>query len=298
MINSTHKDRLFTFLFGREENREWTLSLYNAVNHTCYTDSGEIEFTTMDDAVYMGMKNDLSFLMHSFVSVYEHQSSYNPNLPVRELMYAGRLYDKHIHQHRLNIYGTKTVVLPVPKLVAFYNGTDEKEDEVVLRLSDAFPEGMDKAASDIEVKVRMLNVNHGHNRKLMEACGPLAEYAWFVEEIRKNKRKSMTIEAAVDQAINDMPENYVIKTYLTGNRAEVKNMCITEYNEAETMQMFKEEGREEGWKDGQIEGRREGEDKFGKLMEILLGAGRTSDARKAASDREERMRLYKEFGID
>lgn len=87
-----------------------------------------------------------------------------------------------------------------------------------------------------------------------------------------------------------MPENYVIKTYLTGNRAEVKNMCITEYNEAETMQMFKEEGQREGQK--------EGEDKFAKLMEILLGAGRTSDARKAATDREERMRLYKEFGID
>ena len=141
---------------------------------------------------------------------------------------------------------------------------------------------MDKEASDIEVKVRMLNVNHGHNRELMEACEPLAEYAWFVEEIRKNKRGSMTIEAAVDQAINGMPEDFVIKAYLTGNRAEVKNMCITEYNEAETMRMFKQEG----------------EDKFGKLMEILLGAGRTSDAKKAATDREERMRLYKEFGID
>ncbi len=290
MINKTHKDRLFSFLFGRQENRGWTLSLYNAVNNTSYTDAGGMEFTTIGDAVYMGMKNDLSFLLDSYMSVYEQQSTFNPNMPVRGLMYAGRLYDKYIHMHHLNIYGKKMVTLPVPKLVTFYNGTDGKGDEVVLRLCDAFGEVLDARESDIQVRVRMLNINHGHNRKLMDACRPLSEYAWLVEEIRKNKREPMAIEEAVDKAINDMPEGFEIKGYLVGNRAEVKNMCITEYNEAETLQMFKEEGRKEGIK--------EGEDKFGKLMEILLSGGRTMDAQKAASDKTERMRLYKEFGIE
>ena len=62
----------------------------------------------------------------------------------------------------------------------------------------------------------------------------------------------MEIEDAVDKAIRDMPEDFEIQEFLIGHRAEVKDLCITEYNEAETMKMFKEEGREEGRKEGNI----------------------------------------------
>ena len=124
----------------------------------------------------------------------------------------------------------------------------------MLRLSDAFPDGADIRESDIEVTVTMLNINHGRNRELMKACRPLAEYAWFIEEIRKNQAGKMDIETAVDKAIDDMPDAYVIKTILIANRAEVKQMCITEYDEAETMRMFREEAREEGRLEGRLEG--------------------------------------------
>lgn len=123
-INREHKDRLFTFLFGKKGHKAWTLSLYNAVNGTDYTDQDSIEFTTMEDAVYMGMKNDVSFILCHVMNVYEQQSSYNPNMPVRQLMYAAKLYDKYIQQKKLNIYGRKLARLPIPKLVAFYNGTE------------------------------------------------------------------------------------------------------------------------------------------------------------------------------
>lgn len=279
MINKEHKDRLFSFLFGQEENKRWTLSLYNAVNETHYTNPDEIEITTIRDAVYMGMRNDVSFLLHCQMNVYEQQSTYNPNMPVRGLMYLGKLYDKYIHVHGLNIYGQKIMRLPIPRLVVFYNGKAAKEDEV-LKLSDAFPRELDAVQSDVEVRVRMLNINHGRNRRLMEACRPLSEYAWFVEQIRRNK-KGMGIEEAVDKAMDDMPAGFEIRTCLIGNRAEVKDMCITEYNEAETMQMFKEEG----------------EDKLGELIGQLLSKGRISDAQKAATDKEARAALYKEFGI-
>ena len=97
-INREHKDRLFSVLFGEKGNKEWTLSLYNAVSHTDYTDPDIIEFTTMADAVYMGMKNDISFILCQVMNVYEQQSTYNPNMPVRQLMYAAKLYDKYIQQ--------------------------------------------------------------------------------------------------------------------------------------------------------------------------------------------------------
>lgn len=282
-INKEHKDRLFSFLFGSEANREWTLSLYNAVNKTSFTDPEEIQFTTIEDAIYMGMKNDLSFMLCYVMNIYEQQSTYSPNMPVRQLMYAGKLYDKYIQTNHLNIYGKKMVRLPIPKLVVFYNGKEKKED-TVLKLSDAFREESRTVEPDIEVRVRMLNINFGKNQEMMENCKPLKEYAWLVERIRRN-RKKMDIEAAVDKAIDEMPGEFVIRQFLIGNRAEVKDMCITEYNEAETLQMIREEGRTEG------------EDKLGKLMSLLISNQRTEDAQRAAVDKVIRDVLYKEFNI-
>ena len=192
------------------------------------------------------MKNDLSILVSETISLYrslelyEQQSSYNPNMPVREFMYAGKLYDKFIHSARLNRYGKKLLPLPLPKLVVFYNGTDEKEDETTLLLSDAFKEEirqnvlhkysgvnekMDEsriqsevekifrdADPDIEVKVRMININHGHNREMLSKCRPLGEYAWFVAQVRNNQAdcsnteddKQTGICSAIDSAIDEI----------------------------------------------------------------------------------------------
>ena len=172
MINTKYKDRLFTFIFGNAERKEWTLSLYNAVNGSSYTNPDDIMFMTMDDVLYMGMKNDLSFLVTDLANMYEQQSTYNPNMPVRKLMYAARMYDRYIHLHKLNIYSTKQVRLPVPKLVTFYNGREDMEDSI-LELKDAFltEDGQPvDAESDIQVRVRMININYGKNK---ERRGPL-----------------------------------------------------------------------------------------------------------------------------
>ena len=221
------------------------------------------------------------------MELYEQQSSYNPNMPVREFMYAGKLYDKFIHSAKLNKYGKKLLPLPLPKLVVFYNGEEEQEDETVLRLSDAFKEeirrnvaykySQNKAAQDkkkiseeveqifqdadpdIEVKVRMVNINYGHNEEMLRKCKPLGEYAWFVAQVRKELAiyketgGGQGIADAIDRAINEMPEDFEIKKFIVANSAEVKDMCLTEYDEAETMEMFREEGREEGRKEGREE---------------------------------------------
>ena len=185
VISEQYKDRLFNFIFGREENKEWTLSLYNAVNGSDYDDSSLIKFNTLKDVLFMGMKNDTSFLMADIMSVYEHQSTFNPNMPLRLLRYVGDLYSGYIAENKLNKYGKTLIKLPTPKLVVFYNGEGEAEDEIIIKLSDAFEERVrDKA--DIEVKVRMINVNYGRNRKLLGNCKPLAEYSWFINEIRNN----------------------------------------------------------------------------------------------------------------
>ena len=88
-------------------------------------------------------------------------------------------------------------------------------------------------------------INYGHNLKLMEACKPLQEYAWFVNEIRSNQSNQLNTETSIDRAIDTMPDDYRIKAYLLNNRAEVKRMCITEFNKQKFLYDCRREAEEE-----------------------------------------------------
>ena len=213
-IQREYKDRLFNFIFGSEENKAWTLSLYNAVNGTDYTDPDEVQINTIKEVLYLGMHNDTSFLLMDDMNLYEQQSSFNPNMPLRMMQYAGNLFEKYIKENSLNKYGSELLALPVPKLIVFYNGVKDVDDETILRLSDSFPEGSE---SDIEVIVKMININHGRNKELLDACEPLKEYSWLMQEIRNNG-KTMEIEDAVSKALQDMPKDYVIKPFLEAHK--------------------------------------------------------------------------------
>ena len=243
----TYKDRLFSFIFGGG-HREWTLSLYNAVNHTHYDNPDDISIETIRQVLYLGMYNDLAFIIADSLSLYEQQSTYNPNMPVRMLEYVANLMEKYIRQSGGNKYGQKLIELPAPRLVVFYNGVRQQPEVQILHLSDAFrPELRDSA--DISVNVHMYNINRGYNEKLLSACPPLSEYAWIVDSVRTLRMHS-DLETAIDQTIRQLPTDFVTRPYLEAHQAEVKNMLLTEYNEAETMEMFKREGREEGRKEG------------------------------------------------
>lgn len=254
--NKKHKDRLFKFIFGNEEHKEWTLSLYNALNGSNYTDPEIIEFTTIDDVIYMGTKNDVSLLVmiDSTMELWEQQSSFNPNLPVRFLVYAGQLYDKYMTEKDIYRYGRRLNKLPKPKCICFYNGTGRQPEERILRLSDAFG----AYDGDIEVTVRMLNINYGRNKSLMEACKSIEEYAWLIDRIRGNQKTMGNVDAAVDKAIAEMPDDFLLKRFLTAHKAEVKGMYLTEYDEEKERRHAIREGREEGREEGRAEGRAEG----------------------------------------
>ena len=138
-INREYKDRLFKFIFGNPDKKEWTLSLYNAMNGSHYTDPEAISLNMIEDAVYMGMRNDVSFLIADTLNFYEHQSSLNPNMPMRFLIYAGMLYDKYTETNSdYHRFSSKQQKAPTPKCVCFYNGRKETGDRTVLHLSDSF----------------------------------------------------------------------------------------------------------------------------------------------------------------
>ena len=247
-INREYKDRLFKFIFGNPEKKEWTLSLYNAMNGSHYTDPEAITLNMIEDAVYMGMKNDVSFLIADTFNLYEHQSSFNPNMPMRFLIYAGMLYDKYTETNEdYHRYSSVQQKAPTPKCVCFYNGTRQMGERAVLRLSDSFAPDTD---SDIEVTVTMVNINYGYNSALLEACKPLGDYAYFVHDVRARQKTMRSLEKAIDAAIENLSNDSVMKPFLLANRAEVKSMFITEYNEerhiADLEAEFKAEGRAEG----------------------------------------------------
>lgn len=238
--NRQYKDRLFKYIFGNPEKKQWALSLYNAMNGTDYTNPEKLEFNTIGEAVYMGMKNDVSFLISSEMNLWEQQSTFNPNMPMRMFFYAAKLYDKYTQASDYYIYSSTLQKIPKPVCVCFYNGSQEEPERQVLKLSDAYD-----GDGDIEVKVTVLNINYGKNKKLMDSCKQLREYAWLVDAVRRNQSNEMNLDAAVDNALQEMSDSFSIKSFLLENRAEVKGMLITEYNEQKEFAKERQEGRNE-----------------------------------------------------
>jgi len=240
--NRQYKDRLFKLIFGSETNKEYLLDLYNALNGTSYTDKNLLEITTIQDVVYMGMKNDSSFIIDSELNLFEQQSSYNPNMPFREFEYCAKLLDKWVQEHDLDIYSSKLIKLPTPKCYVFYNGTESHADKEILKLSDAFI----AKSEGCEWTVTMLNINKGHNLELMSKCGILREYSEFVAMVRANSQR-LNIPQAVEQTVVTFIEGEgLLSGFLKLHRAEVVNMCITEYREELHLKTVRAEGEARG----------------------------------------------------
>ena len=200
------------------------------------------------------------------MNFYEQQSTFNPNMPMRFLIYAGMVYSKYIEtSDKYYEYSSTQQKAPTPQCVCFYNGTTNKDDRIILKLSDAFePE----PKTDIEVTVTMININYGHNKDLMEKCKPLSEYSWFVDRIRSLLKEGKELRVAISTAIDELEDDSLIKPFLLSNKAEVTRMCITEYNEEKVRNQTLEEGKAMGKAEGRAEGEAIGMQK-GKAEGIL-----------------------------
>jgi hypothetical protein len=252
LAQKKYKDRLFTFLFGREERREYLLSLYNALNNKSYTDPNELKFTTIEDVIYVGYKNDVSCLITSdeVLSLYEQQSTFNPNMPIRGLIYFSKLYQKHITTNKLNMYGTHMIKLPTPQYYVFYIGHQDAPERMILKLSDMFAEKTDV----LECTATMVNINIGYNKDLIKKCKPLYEYSYFINSVYEYKKIYGTIEEAIDKAVDMCIEEDILADILLAHKAEVTDMLLTEFNEEEYIKMIMADSKAEGKAEGLAEG--------------------------------------------
>ena len=296
--NRQYKDRLWRMIFN---NKEDLLQLYNAINHTDYQNPDDLEVNTLEDVLYLSMKNDVSFLVGGTMNLYEHQSTFNPNMPLRGVFYFSRLYEGYVADNNLMIYHEKRVRLPKPKYIVFYNGTKNQPDSMELRLSDCF-ENTDNEAPCLECTATMLNINYGHNQELMKHCRRLEEYSIFVQCVREYIQSEPSVEDALEKAIDTCINQDVLADFLKKHRAEVTNMILTTYDKDLYEKTLKEDAREEGLMTGRVQGREEGRAEtraeLNQLTICLLNAKRYNDLEHAAKDIEYQKKLLKEFGIE
>lgn len=238
-VNRTYKSTVFILLYEDKKN---LLELYNAMSGKHYTDPGLMEINTLENAIYMTIRNDVSFLIDGRLSLYEHQSTGNPNLPLRFLFYISHLYSRITRD--ANLYGTAKIRIPAPEFVVFYNGKEKVPERQVLKLSDLFT--VDDHPVKLELEAVVLNISGKNNQKLKDACRTLREYAVYTDKIREYT-EHMSLEEAVDRAIRECIEEDVLKDFLEKHRAEAREMSIFEYDQEKHMR----QEREAAWQAGQ-----------------------------------------------
>ena len=240
-INRTYKDRLFKIIF---EDKKELLSLYNALTGKNYQNPDELEINTIDDVIYMHLKNDMSFILDDWQNLFEQQSTFNPNQPLRGFFYFADLYK--VKYFGKKIYSTRLLKIPTPQYIVFYNGTANMPDKKELRLSDAFQQPTEQP--DIEVVAHMLNINYGHNKELMDRCRKLKEYAQFIDIIRHylKENEHWTNEQAISKAIDDCIRNNILRDILQKERLRVMASILSEFDEVGYKEMIQDEAIEDG----------------------------------------------------
>ena len=270
-INREHKDRLFRRIFSKKDD---LLSLYNALNNSDYTNTEDLQIYTMDDFVYMSMRNDLSFLIDMTLNVFEHQSTYNPNMPLRGFFYMSSAYQKYIALNHLDIYSSKRIALPLPQYYVFYNGTKNMPDESRILLTDSMTHPDAAQKSSAQFSAHMININAGHSSGIMQRCPKLYQYSLFIEEIRQNQKQGAALREAVETAVDSCIRQGILTDILLGNKAEVTNMILQEYDEDLHIRNEKEISLQDGYE----KGCRDAEDK------VLAEKQRADDERKRADN--------------
>lgn len=290
--NRNHKDRVFCMVFGYEKYKGNLLSLYNALNDTCYTNLDDLEITTMDNALYMSMKNDVSCIISNNLALFEQQSTWNPNMPLRGFMYFADLYNKYISTGSLGIYRDKLVKLPTPQYYVFYNGERDMPDKQLLKLSDAFIEPSREGC--FEWTATILNINYGHNKKLLSNCKTLSDYGILIKKINDYKQKYNDINAAIENAIDYCIEHDVLKDFLLERKTEAMHTLLTEYDEKKTMEYLRQDAYDDGFVKGESTGFTKGENQL-MVSLICKKLSKGKSVNQIADDLEEDVSKIKEI---
>ena len=268
--NRRYKDSVFVDLFSNDRTaKDNFLALYNALYNTNYQSTAILKNIRLKQTMYMSFANDVSYLVDNKIIVLaEHQSTVNPNMPLRCLEYVTRLYE-HIQNPR-DRYSRTLKKIPVPAFYVFYNGRETIPAQKILRLSDSFirqPE-----TPTLELVVKLININYDKDSQILKSCEPLGQYSRFVEAVRRHI--AVDKEHGFENAIKECIKNDILREYLQRKSREVVNMLIAEYDYDTDIAVQREEasriafaeGREQGITQGISQGSRQKSLEIAKTM--------------------------------
>jgi predicted transposase/invertase (TIGR01784 family) len=253
-VNKQYKSSVFAMLFSDPER---FIELYDALTGKDLPTNTPVELATLTDVLFMDRQNDVAFIVgDTIVVLIEHQSTLSENMPLRLLIYIARIYELIVENE--TIYKKGLVKIPKPEFIVLYNGTDKFPEEKTLKLSDAFLEtNASSLGSYLDLSVRVVNINKGHNTDIIENSDNLKGYVEFIATVRKNQKGGMSLQDAVEHAVNQCIEQDILADFLRKHSSEVVNMLFTEFNIETALRVRGEEEREVGRVEGLKKGKKE-----------------------------------------
>ena len=296
--NRNFKDTVFRMLFN---DKKRLLELYNALNKTSYDNPEALVIKTLKGMTFLGMKNDVSFIIDDELNLYEHNSTPCPNIPLRFLFYIASSLRKLVPLK--DTYKDEPVEIPAPRFLVFYNGTAPLPDKIEYRLSDMYKKEM--VGNDLELHVTVLNVNEGRSKELMESCRTMKEYSIFVAKVRKYRQetkrkhskdyytenKLSLIEADVTRAIDECIEENILRDFFIAHRKEAIDVSILDCTAEEQYQVIADENLEKGIRIGVTQGITQ----TNSLYSWLFSNNRADDVQRASMDSEYLNKLFDEY---
>ncbi|OON99093.1 MAG: hypothetical protein ATN35_00410 [Epulopiscium sp. Nele67-Bin004] len=229
----------------------------------------DITVTTLKEtnAIYVQIRNDLSFIIGADIFLVEQQSKVNPNMPVRQ----GSYYFNTLSELFGNavFHSTTKKQIPRPILITFVNGNPKGISSEIIKLSDMFEPNIkddkqglikidDIYQSYIEVCVQVVYLNHPDNEKFLDTIPSLKGYAIFTQSLKHYQSKGHTKEEAVELAIDYTINQQLLVSLLLKEREGVKSMVMAQITQEEWDTFKFAEGKAEGKEEGKAEGRNEG----------------------------------------
>ena len=259
--NREYKSDVFSMLMEDKAN---ALEVYNALNGSAFTDPEVVEIVQLEKGVSLSIRNDASYIIDMNFCLYEHQSTYNRNMPLRSMIYFVNALDDWLKENGHDLFGRKCIMIPTPHFVVFYNGVEKRPEYEEMRLSQSFYHQMEEP--EIELVCKAYNINPQNNQELKRKSTVLAGYTYFVEKVRENQKKNMSLAEAIDAAIEDCIQNHILEDFFRSRKDEVRKMTHLDYTWEKREKLIRKEEYEDGRASGRAEGRAEGRVKLISLI--------------------------------
>ena len=244
-VNREYKSDVFSMLLEDKAN---ALEVYNALNDSHYDRPEDVEIILLEKGMSLTVRNDATFIIDMYMNFYEHQSTYNPNMSLRDLIYYANTMEKRIKNEKRDLFGRQLLKIPTPRFAVFYNGTEKRPAKEILRLSDAFVHPME--VPELELICTVYNINPGCNGELLEKSEVLRGYMTFVELVRSLEREYNSLETAIDRAMEECIRQHIFEDFFRGRKDEVRKMTQLDFTWERREELIRMEERAEGHAEG------------------------------------------------